>query len=42
MAPILIMFVFSQYSPLSLTEEQHEEFRTVSVVDYGAYILVRI
>ena len=26
----------------SLTDEQHEEFRTVSVVDYGAYILVRV
>jgi len=26
----------------NLTEEQHEEFRTVSVVDYGAYILVGV
>lgn len=26
----------------NLTEEQHEEFRNISVVDYGAYILVGV
>ena len=33
--------IFFQVISLSLTEEQHEEFRNISVVDYGAYVLVR-
>ena len=33
--------IFFQVISLSLTEEQHEEFRNISVVDYGAYVLVK-
>jgi len=33
---------FTQLQLHSLSEEEHEEFRAISIVDYGAYILVGV